>query len=258
MSLVAALESLLGGLWWHFWPVALIGARLFPVALLSPLLGGPATPMTVRLTLGLALALFVHVEGGVTVAPLDSFALGAAMAQQLCFGVAVGLLSALPFDAARMAGRLIDTFRGAQGDEALLGESGKDSPAAAMLQGLLTATLFATGAERWGLGAILRSFKTVPLGAAADWLSLSDVVASSVGTAFATALSIGAPAAACALSVDLGLALAARVSPQWRLTELGGPLKLTLGAVALLVALGGASSHLLAEAAAAPQRVTAP
>ena len=258
MSLVAALEGLLGGAWGHFWPVALIGARLFPVALLSPLLGGPATPMTVRLTLGLSLALFAHVEGGVTAAGMDAFALAAAVAQQLCLGVAMGLLSALPFDAARMAGRQLDTFRGAQGDESLLGESGKDSPSAALLQGLLTATLFASGAERWGLGAILRSFKRVPLAAHADWLTVSEVVAAAVATAFATAFSIGAPAAACALSIDLGLALAARVAPQWRLSELGGPLKLVLGAVVLLFALGGASSHLLEEAAAAPLRVTAP
>ena len=49
--------------------VALCSARLVPIAFLCPLLGGQATPVTVRLALVLGLALFLRLEAGVGLVP---------------------------------------------------------------------------------------------------------------------------------------------------------------------------------------------
>ena len=51
----------------HVVSVALCGARLIPVALLCPLLGGISAPTSVRLGVALSFGLAVHFAGGLTV-----------------------------------------------------------------------------------------------------------------------------------------------------------------------------------------------
>ena len=92
----------------HVLAIALIGARLIPVAFLCPLFGGSHAPTHVKLGVVLALALFLHGAGGIA-APAgvtSAFDLAALCAQELLFGTSLGLVAALPFDAARMGGPL--------------------------------------------------------------------------------------------------------------------------------------------------------
>ena len=104
----------------HVVAVALISARLVPVGLLCPLFGGSHAPMHVKLGAVLALAFFLHLSCGVGApAALSSFELAALMAQEVIFGMSLGLIAALPFDAARMGGRFIDLFRGSSAEAAL-------------------------------------------------------------------------------------------------------------------------------------------
>jgi type III secretory pathway component EscT len=249
MDLPAGLDHLLSLLSPHFWPVALCSTRLLPVTLMCPLLGGAQAPMMVRLTLALMLSLFVHIGGGVSVpdAVLHSgWLLAPIFARQLCLGLAVGFLASVPFDAARIGGRLLDTFRSANAEVQLPEVGQKDAATAGLLHQLLCATLFAAGGYKLGLDAVLRGFALMPL--SSDGVNMQAVfeqVASGALTSTAVGLAIGAPAAATSLVVDVGLGLVARAAPQLRLQETATPAKLGLGAAAILLSLGTIGDRLL-------------
>jgi hypothetical protein len=73
----------------HALAVAACVARLAPVALLCPLLGGQAAGQTVKLSTCLALALGVHFAGGVQAPALDgAWAVAGLLVREAVFGVA--------------------------------------------------------------------------------------------------------------------------------------------------------------------------
>lgn len=237
MSAWAELMPLVDALQPHVVATALIGARLVPVALLCPLLGGSHAPMHVKLGLVLALATFVHLAGGVGLPAGAATAfdfIGIAFKEAL-LGTTLGLIASLPFDAARMGGRFVDLFRGSSAEAALPMAGSKEAATGDALYHLLLA-MAATGIIMpLTLGALFKSFALAPLGTFIHTQSVGLQVASLVGGAFATGLAIGAPIAAAALSVDLGLGLASRAAPNMNLQDATSPLRiLGGGAVAWL------------------------
>ncbi|MBS2028587.1 MAG: flagellar biosynthetic protein FliR [Deltaproteobacteria bacterium] len=257
MNLPSALTVLANQLQPHLWPVALCGARLLPVCLMCPVFGGGQAPSQVRLSLALMLALFVHVGCGIAL-PATFVAnpetLIPAFATQLFAGLCMGYVAALPFDAARIGGRLLDTLRGANAEASLPEVGQKDAATAGMLHQLLCATLFACGGYRLVMGAVVKSFGALPLvGGAMNMTAAVELCAAGALAAMATGLAIGAPAAAVSLVVDVGLGLAARAAPQLKLADTGAPVKLGLGAAAILLSLGAVSERLLGVAAESVQ-----
>lgn len=229
--------------------VALCSARLVPVAFLCPLLGGQATPMTVRLGLVLALSLFLRVEGGVGLAtPVTSaLALGGWVLRELLYGVSVGMVAALPFDAARMGGRFIDLLRGTSAEASLPFAGSRESASGEGLYHLLVGLVMTGAVAPWVLGSLVRGFSVVGLGAFVPTEAATMHVVTLVGGALATGLAVGAPMAAAMLAVDCFLALASRAAPQMNLQELGAPLRILGGGVVLWLGVGLLCERLLAE-----------
>jgi flagellar biosynthetic protein FliR/type III secretion protein T len=238
---------LLGVLGPHLAAVALCGARLFPVAFLCPLLGGQATPSPVKLGVVGSLALALHVAGGV-VAPagLDSWGFAAHFGRELAFGVAIGLVAALPFDAARIGGRLVDLFRGTSAEAALPVAGTRESATGDGLYQLLVALAISGGAMPAVVAGLWRSFAAVPLGGFVPGEDVALRVAGWVGGALATGFAVGAPIAAASLAVDLLLGLAARAAPSLSLQEAGAPLRILGGGALLWMGVGVMSDRLLA------------
>jgi type III secretion protein T len=240
----------------HLLAVALCAARLAPAAFLSPLLGGQAAPPTVRLSVALCLSLFVHFGLGVEpgLAPdAPVFDIGAAFARELWCGVAMGYVAALPFDAARMAGRFLDTFRGANAEAVLPATGSREAATGDFLYQLLCAVVFAGPLYRMAVGSLVASFAAAPLGLAVgpSTGAAMEVALTRALAALSAALAIGAPAAAVSLVVDLAVGIAGRVSPALSVRELGPPARLMLGAAAILLTLGTASARLVEEVASA-------
>ncbi len=228
----------------------LCAARFAPVAFLCPIFGGGATPATVRLSLCLALAGYVRFVGDVAATvPDTATAYAAGFAHELLVGVAIGFVASLPFDAARMGGRLLDAQRGANAEAALPGIGSKESATGDLLFQLLVALVFACGAYKPMLGGAIKSFKAVPAGVWAGWDggALVESAVAHAGGALAAGFAIGAPAAAVSLAVDAALGVAARVSPQINLGDTGAPAKLMLGAAGILFCFGAACERLLSE-----------
>lgn len=231
--------------------VALILGRLAPICFLCPALGGQVAPVTVRLSLCLGLGLHLHLGGAVAwngstteIAPV-----AAAFASELLLGTAIGLLCALPFDVARMGGRFLDTFRGANAEAVLPATGSSEAATGDLLYQLLCAVCFAGYVWPLLLTTLGLGFRATPLGVVVPDESLLAAVLAATAHALAAGLAIGAPAAAVSLIVDVALAIAARVAPQLPARELIAPAKLMLGSAAILLALGAISSRLQAELA---------
>ncbi|MBX7115377.1 MAG: flagellar biosynthetic protein FliR [Myxococcaceae bacterium] len=231
----------------HLAGVTLCALRLLPVTLMCPLLGGVALTTTVRLTLTLALAGAVHIHGAD--APLaaahDLAAFTTACASEVLLGTVIGFLSSLPFDAARMTGRFIDTFRGASAEVVLPLAGSREAASGELLHQLLIVGAIVSGAMSDFIRALWLSFRTLPIG---TW-SVSSFdptpALSALSTAFAVSFIIGAPVACIALLVDAGLAAAARLAPKMSLHDMAASGRLMAGAVVLLLGVNALNTQLL-------------
>lgn len=223
----------------HVLAVALIGARLIPVAFLCPLFGGSHAPTHVKLGVVLALALFLHGAGGVMApAASSAFELAGLAAQELVFGTSLGLVAALPFDAARMGGRFIDLFRGSSAEAALPMAGSKEAATGDALYHLLLALGSAGGLLPLMLAALTKSYGLVAPGSFHHSEDLALHLAGLVGAAFATGFAIGAPIAALTLTIDTCLGLASRAAPNMNLQEVGAPLRILGGGAVLWLMVG--------------------
>ena len=231
----------------HLVGVALCGARLLPIALLCPLLGGTAAPTVTKLSLVLALAGFLHFSAGIganlEVPGLLAFA--SLAGKEIILGVVLGLVSSLPFDAARIGGRFIDLFRGSSAESALPWSNTQESATGDAIYQLLVALAAAGAAMPLMVKAILRSFAMVDLGAYVTSESAATQVAVLVGTTFAVGLALGAPVAGASLAVDCLLGLISRGSPSMNLQDTGAPLRILAGGAVTWLAIGLVMDRLL-------------
>lgn len=242
----AALSSLLGQMGPHVWSVALCGARLLPVFFLCPMLGGRLAPTSVRLALTLAFALCIHQVGGISVgADRTPWELGGMAVREMAFGLALGLIASLPFDAARMGGRFIDLFRGTSAEATLPMVGTHEAATSNLLYQLVLAVAIVAGALPIVVAALFQSFGVVPLGGANLTSGAALGVVEWVGGAFATGLAIGAPVAGVTLACDGLVGLVAKVAPQMNLPEVATPLKILAGGAVIWLSLGLVSERLL-------------
>jgi len=227
--------------------VALCSARLLPIALLCPLLGGQAAPTTVKLAVVLSLALFLHQAAGVRLlAPVESPVMLAGLAlKELAYGTSIGLIAALPFDAARMGGRFIDLFRGTSAEASLPVAGSRESAVGDGLYQLLVGLVVTGALFPLVLSGLLRGFGVVRLGAFVPSEAAAFHVVALAGGAMATGLAVGAPVAAAVLTVDCLVGLASRAAPQMNLQELGAPLRILGGGALVWLAVGVLCERLL-------------
>ena len=236
----------------HIIAVALCGARLLPISFLCPVIGGQSIPTTTRLALVLALAMSLHLAGGVSPAvPVEtSWTLIGIVLKELTLGMTMGLVAALPFDAARMGGRFIDLFRGTSAEAALPMAGTHESATGHGLYEMTVALVATSGAMPIVLSALWRSFGIVKLGAFVPTEGVAFQVTGLAGSALATGLAVGAPVAAASLAVDCGLALATRAAPQMRLQDISAPLRILGGGAILWLSLGLICERLMASVVA--------
>lgn len=245
---MTSFELGLGVLEPHFLAILLCSIRLFPIALLCPLLGGAAAPSFVKLGVVLSLGVFLHWGAGIEAPVGLSFRfwpLLGAVAQEALLGTALGLMAALPFDAARMGGSFVDLFRGSSA-EAMLPFSGtKEAAMGDWLYQVLLALVATTVAFPLWVGAVCKSFTYVGL---AQYVPLETGILHVVKwatLALGTGLAIGAPVAAASLLVDLSTALITRFAPQMNIQEVAAPLRILLGALVFWLGMSVVSQRLL-------------
>jgi type III secretory pathway component EscT len=246
-------------------PALLCSLRLLPVAMLSPFLGGPLAPAPVRLSLAFGLGACAA-RLRTTILPEGPAALAAAAAVELAAGLVLAFLANVPVEAARAAGRLADTVRGATLAELHVAPIRQRESASGDLLAQWVVVLAAwAGADRLLVRGLLGSFAALPAGLPFAPGAAVEVVLRGAAELVSCGVSMAAPAAAGVLAADLVVALAARASPTLSTAGAGpharaavGLAFLALGAsaaaarVVALLALPGAAVNAMAAGGASP------
>ncbi|MBZ5737828.1 flagellar biosynthetic protein FliR [Nocardioides mangrovi] len=212
----------------------LASVRIIAWLAIVPPFSGRTVPSMVKMVIALGLAFAVVPESADI--PLDTIGLMLNVGTQVCVGVAMGFVTYLLFAAIAAAGSLIDTFGGfslAQGFDPLSMNS--NTVFGKFHQMLATVLLFTTGAHLLVIGGLLKTFHFLPLGTTPDWGSFSDVVFTTFGLFFTTAVQIALPLIAVLFLADLGLSLMTKVAPQLQAMTVMFPVK--IGLTLLLVGL---------------------
>ncbi|HET8732978.1 MAG TPA: flagellar biosynthetic protein FliR [Anaeromyxobacteraceae bacterium] len=225
--------------------------RLVPVVALSPFLGGPVLPPAARA--GLALALGAAVRASLPSGLPPGTALLPLVASELALGTVLAFAASLPVEAARGAGRLVDTLRGATLGELHVAPIRQRETALGDLLAWWAIALGAwAGADRLLVAALLDTFRVVPPGGALPLAARPDLAASVAAGLLSSAVCLGAPAAAAILAAEMALAVAARLAPRSSLADAAAPLRGAVGVAAIALpaaAIGGRLVEMTALAA---------
>jgi type III secretory pathway component EscT len=231
--------------------------RLLPAALLSPFLGGPLAPLPVRLGLALVLGWAgSQLAGAPPSAVGGAVGLLAAASRELALGTLLGLAAILPIEAARAAGRLSDTLRGATLSELHVAPiRQRESATGDLLAQWCVVVAGWSGGDRLLVHGLLGTFSHLAPGAPFPAPLLGAGALRLVTELLSASLAIAAPAAAGVLAADLAIALIERVSPGIGAANAAQPARAALGLCALALAaaaVGGRLASLVAFAARAP------
>ena len=219
----------------------LASMRVLPITLLCPLLGGRLVPAPVRLAVAGSLALALRpLTGDAGDLSLEFWA---RCGREAGVGLLMGLGAALPFDAARTGGRLIDLVRGTSAEAALPVAGHRESATGDVLYQLLVSLALAGGALPLVVRALARSDAALPLGGAVAGGALA--LARLVGVSLGTGLAIAAPVVALSWATDAAVGLALRAAPGLPLTELATPVRILGGATVVWLSLGLVADRML-------------
>jgi flagellar biosynthetic protein FliR len=237
---------------WGFFQVFLRVVALFSVA---PVFGSREIPAQIRIALALLLALSIYplVSGSVAPPPTDLWGLVAAALSETLIGLLMGLVVSLLFQAVLVAGDLMDLQMGF-GMAAVFNPS-LGAQTAMMGQFLyryaLVVFLLLNG-HHLLLGGIVTSFADLPAARLALGPGALRLAGDLALTVFSVGIRIAAPAVATLLIVDVALALVSRAVPQMNVFMVGMPLKVVVGLVIVVAALGLVTTVLQTYAAGIP------
>jgi flagellar biosynthetic protein FliR/type III secretion protein T len=221
---------------------ALASVRVLPVTLLCPVLGGQLVPAPVRLAVAGALGLALCPLAGAV--PEGSLEVLARCGREAAVGLLIGVAAALPFDAARIGGRLIDLVRGTSAEAALPVAGHREAATGDLLHQMLVSLAVAGGALPVLIHALARSFALAPPGTPLAGNGLV-MLARLVGVALATGLAVAAPVVALSWATDAAVGVVLRAAPGLPATELATPVRILGGGTVVWLSLGLVAERLL-------------
>lgn len=225
---------------------ALVAARIAPIVLLVPYLGGKAVPQTVKMGLVLALTVLIYpaiwASGAADALPGGWVSMFFLVIKELLLGFLFGFVAALVFEAVRMAGQIIDNARGQTMATTLVPQLPERVSVTANYFYQMTIVMFLLiGGHRLFLAALVRSFvkippQTIPSLGDHTW-DIALLVIRLGADSITLGVLLGFPVMAAILMTDMCLALINKAAPQIRVFFLGMPLKALLGVAVFLFAL---------------------
>lgn len=233
----------------------LAGVRLVAFFVIAPPFSYRAFPATVKVILGLGLAIGVAPRVAEGYHALDTGPFLLALLTQLVVGLALGFLVFLVFAAVQSAGALIDLFGGFTLAQAYDPQSQVNGAQFTRLfQMASLALLFASGGYQLIVAGLVRSFDAVPLTGSFELGGLASLLVTALSQMFLSSLQIAGPLVVVLFLADVGLGLLTRVAPALNAFQMGFPIKIGLTVVfagALFMALPSVVSSLTGDAVAA-------
>jgi flagellar biosynthetic protein FliR len=200
---------------------ALLMGRVMPVIMLTPFLGGESVPSEVRLGLGVLMGLVLYPllmeqTRDVPVSPLIFIGL---MLKELFIGLALTMCVNIIFDAANVAGGLIDIMSGTNQAQLMVPQIGSQVTLFANLNLQLTTVTFLTlGGHHLVIQSFAESLQMIRLDQLPQFghglWPFFDTMARISGDMLRIALAISSPVLLATFLTDLALGMINRVAPQ--------------------------------------------
>jgi flagellar biosynthesis protein FliR len=200
---------------------ALLMGRILPVIMFTPFLGGESVPTEVKIGLGVILGLVLYplliVQAqNVPVTPLIFIGL---MLKELFLGLALTMVVNIIFDAANVAGGLIDVMSGTNQAQLFVPQIAQQVTLFANLNLQLTTVTFLTlNGHHLVIGAFADSLAVIPLDQLPKFSSgfwpFFDTVIRIAGDMLRIALALASPVLLATFLTDLALGMINRVAPQ--------------------------------------------
>lgn len=224
--------------------MALLLARLLPVIVLSPVLGGEVVPTEVKIGLGviLGLVLFPAVTDRVEQVPISALPYIALLLKELFIGVALAFIVSMVFEAAQIAGNVIDTISGAQMAQIMVPQVGYQVSLFSSLKLQLSVVLFLTlNGHHVVIEALADSLLLIPIDEFPKFSNgtygFFDLLIRSFGDLFMIGIMLAAPAFIAGFLTDLSLGMINRVAPQVQVFFISMSIKPVVTVAVMLVAL---------------------
>ncbi len=200
---------------------ALLMARVLPVILLTPFLGGETVPPEVKLGLGVMIGLVLYpvIVGQMRNIPVSAVFFVALMLKELFLGLTLSFIVGLVFDSAHAAGSLIDTMSGTNQAQLMVPQMGQNASLFSNLQLQMTTVLFLTlGGHHIVIQTFGESLFQIPLDqyphfSHGQW-SFFETMIRIFGDMVRIALALASPVLLATFLVDLALGMINRVAPQ--------------------------------------------
>jgi len=200
---------------------ALLMARILPVIILTPFLGGETVPQEVKLGLGIMIGMVLYpvIIAQVRDIPVYAILFVALMLKELFIGLTIAFIVGMVFDAAQSAGILMDTIGGTNQATLMVPQLGTQASLFANLNLQMTATLFLSlGGHHIVIGALGDSLQMIPLDtyprfSHGTW-AFFETIMRIFGDLVRIALALCSPVLLAAFITDLGLGMINRVAPQ--------------------------------------------
>ncbi len=200
---------------------ALLMARIMPVILLTPFLGGETVPSEVRLGLGLMLGLVLYpllIEQTRDV-PVSPFLFIGLMLKELFIGLTLAIVVNIVFDAANVAGGFIDIMSGTNQAQVMVPQIGTQVSLFANLNVQLTTVVFLTlGGHHLVIQAFAESLAMIRLDQlprfSMGFWPFFDTILRTSGDMLRIALALSSPVLLATFLTDLALGMINRVAPQ--------------------------------------------
>lgn len=224
--------------------VALLCARILPVIILSPFLGGEVTPPEVKIGVGvtLALVLFPSVAEQMADIPLAPLPFIFILIKEMFIGLCMSFVVSAVFEAAHIAGTIVDTLSGANMAQVHVPQLGIQVTLFSSLQLQLSIALFLTldGHHRV-IEAFTESLKLIPLNTVPKmshgaW-PFFDLVMHLFSDIFQVGLAISAPAFLATFLTDIAMGLVNKVAPQIQVYFLAMSIKPVVAVMMVMLVL---------------------
>lgn len=221
-------------------------ARILALLVAAPPFNNAALSVTIRLMLGLAIAIALTPALPPIPAVEPASAAGLwILAQQLLIGFAMGFSMRLAFSAVDMAGNLIGTQMGLGFASFYDPQSAAQTPVISELLGILALlTFLAINGHLMLIATLAHSFQIIPIGitppGSGAWLN----VANAGAMIFLSGMLLALPILVALLITNVALSVLSRAAPQLNLFAVGFPLTLALGFAAMIVSLSYLSTPL--------------
>lgn len=230
----------------HVGPFLIVLSRITGLFIFAPVLGSEVIPGRIKAMMALALAAASYATLSAPLAahgaiPLPATVLDLApmMAAELLIGLTIGFLAALPMLATELGGLLV-------GQQLGLGFARVYNPAmesdadviGQMLFYLAMFVFIALGGMEIMFSILLNTFINVPPGGFAangDFLALA---AGLLTSAYELAIRVAAPVLCLIFLETFALGFMNKTAPAFNILSLGFPIRIILGTVALIAALG--------------------